>query len=281
MKKTALVTGFEVGIRALEVCKQLQQEGYELIILFENRNEQFEKNSAVIGDAVFEQADFYSAEGMENLISKLKKYQFNAIINCHDALAFNGDFLLHDFLDFNYEEFLKIVQYSVVSIAAICIGLKDNIVPNGCIINITSSAGEEGGFVTIAYNASKAAVKNLSKSLACNLGNYNGIRVNCVAPGWIPKSDYVAGGDTVELANSLTPTPPRGQNKDLAKAVVDVINNSSINGATIVVDGGITSSYLMYMLESLSEKGDKEANDAMKAITNIINNEKAKLAKNR
>lgn len=98
-------------------------------------------------------------------------------------------------------------------------------VSGGCIVNITSSAAEEGGFATISYNASKAALKNLSKSLANNFGPYNGVRVNCVAPGWIPQSKDVVAGNVVELANKLTPLSTYGTPQDVAQAVINLIEN--------------------------------------------------------
>jgi len=274
MKKTALVTSCGFGVRAKEVCAQLLANGYEVVVVNEKPYEPEIKNAKLI----FEQADFNSQESIDQLLAKLKKWQFNAIVNCHDSLAFVGDFLRHDFSDFNYADFAKVLNYNVVSIAAICIGLKDNIVAGGCVVNITSSAAKEGGFVTIAYNASKAAVENMSKSLANNFGLYKGIRVNCVAPGWIPKSSGVAAAGTRALADAMTPVIPSGQNTDLAKAVIDVINNSSINGATIVVDGAISSSYLPYMLESLLEKNDSTVSAAMDMITEAISKERAKLS---
>jgi NAD(P)-dependent dehydrogenase (short-subunit alcohol dehydrogenase family) len=268
MNKKALVTSDGYGVRAKEVTEQLLVHGYDVIVVNEETYIRKDKPGLI----TYEQADFNSKDSINQLIDRLKHHRFNAIVNCHDTLAFVGDKLRHDFYDFDYAEFAKVINYNVVSIASICIGLKDNIETGGCIINITSSAAKEGGFVTIAYNASKAAVENMSKSLANNFGLYNGIRVNCVAPGWIPKSAGVAAVGTRALADSLTPVIPKGQNQDLAKAVIEVINNNSINGSTIVVDGGISSSYLPYMLESLLEKGDEAVDSVMNALTELIKN---------
>lgn len=275
MKKIALVTSCGFGVRAREVSEQLFAHGYEVIAV----NEKQYKPDNQFAQITFEQVDFNSKESIDELIKRLKVYKLSAIVNCHDTLAFVGDNLRHDFYDFDYLDFAKVINYNIVSIAAICIGLKDNIEKGGCIVNITSSAAKEGGFVTIAYNASKAAVENMSKSLANNFGLYNGIRVNCVAPGWIPKSSGVAAVGTRALADSITPVIPSGQNKDLAKAVIDIINNSSINGSTVVVDGGISSSYLPYMLESLLEKGDKSVDSVMDTLTELIGKESKKNSK--
>ena len=148
----------------------------------------------------------------------------------------------------------------------------------GRIVNIASINGMRGKFGQANYAASKGGVIALSKSMARELGK-SSVTVNCVAPGWIPKSSGVAAVGTRALADSITPVIPSGQNKDLAKAVIDIINNSSINGSTVVVDGGISSSYLPYMLESLLEKGDKSVDSVMDTLTELIGKESKKNSK--
>ncbi len=54
----------------------------------------------------------------------------------------------------------------------------------GWIINISSTAGVRGEALHSHYAASKGAIIALTKSLAAELGPF-GIRVNCVAPGWV------------------------------------------------------------------------------------------------
>ncbi len=54
----------------------------------------------------------------------------------------------------------------------------------GWIINVSSTAGVRGEAYHSHYAASKGAIISLTKSLAAELGPY-GIRVNCVAPGWV------------------------------------------------------------------------------------------------
>lgn len=250
--KLALITGYDTNVIARETANLLINEGYNIIAICDNKkNFNFSHESII-----FMQANLFENESISSLIAELKKYKFNVIVNCHAVLAVkeNGD-LRHEFFDFNYCSFDSTFKSNVTSIAAICIGLKDSIVENGCIVNVTSSAAEEGAFATISYNASKAAIKNLSMSLANNFGLYNGVRVNCVAPGWIPQSKEVVAGNIVDLAKQMTPLSQYGKPTAVAYAILSLIKNPYANNVNYRVDGGITSSYLMYMLESIDLMG--------------------------
>lgn len=55
---------------------------------------------------------------------------------------------------------------------------------SGCIVTVSSTAGQRGEAGHSNYAASKGGVISLTKSLATELGPY-GINVNCVAPGWV------------------------------------------------------------------------------------------------
>lgn len=272
MKKLGLVVGYDTSVIAREAAKLLIENGYEVVAVCNNLPDS-EPNM------VFVQANLFSKESVMALVEKLKQYTFDAIVNGHAVLALteNND-LRHEFFDFDYDAFDSTMRSNLTAIAAICIGLKDNINKNGCIINITSSAAEEGGFATISYNASKAAVKNFSKSLANNFGPYNGVRVNCVAPGWIPQNKNVVAGNIVDLANKITPLSPYGEPCNVARAVMDLINNPYANGATYAVDGGITSSYMMYMLESLDLNGG-DTSLRMKDLVEKLDSVKKELSK--
>ena len=273
MKKIALVTGFDNSVIARETIVLLTKKNYYVFATYEEDKVDrmaFVSENAIADSISFEQINYNSSESIKRLIERLRDKRIDAIVNCYATLAETaGNELRHEFFDFDFEEFGRVLNSNITVITSICIGLKDNMVSGGCIVNITSSAAEEGGFATISYNASKAALKNLSKSLANNFGPYNGVRVNCVSPGWIPQSKDVVAGNVVELANKLTPLNSYGNPQDVAHAVISLIENPYANNVSYGVDGGITSSYLMYLLES-SDLSGNDTNELMKALIKLV-----------
>jgi NAD(P)-dependent dehydrogenase (short-subunit alcohol dehydrogenase family) len=104
----------------------------------------------------------------------------------------------------------------------------------GSIVTITSIEAHRAGPGFAVYSAMKAAVTNLTKSLALELGSRS-IRVNCVAPDVIPTPGL--GGDLAVR----TPLPRAGHVDDVAAAVVFLAHpalSGFVTGTTIHVDGG-------------------------------------------
>jgi NAD(P)-dependent dehydrogenase (short-subunit alcohol dehydrogenase family) len=100
------------------------------------------------------------------------------------------------------------------------------------IVQITSIEAHRAGPGYAIYSAMKAAVENLSRSLALELGA-RGIRVNCIAPDAIP---------TPGVGDALPPTPlaRRGTPDDVAGAALFLASDLSrfVTGTTLHVDGG-------------------------------------------
>ena len=118
--------------------------------------------------------------------------------------------------------------------------------PDPCIVNTASIAGLRPALQPLPYSASKAAVVNLTKTLANALGPK--IRVNAVAPGWIAGEwmEKTLGADyerLMERRARFTPLRRVPTPDDVAETMLTLIQGVRfVTGEIIVVDGGYSSS---------------------------------------
>jgi NAD(P)-dependent dehydrogenase (short-subunit alcohol dehydrogenase family) len=123
----------------------------------------------------------------------------------------------------------------------------------GSIISTASIAGIDTEFGPHVYNAAKAAVIHLTRSVAKELGE-DGVRVNCICPGYIATSIF---GDAVGLSRpeadatvaaaatllaGRQPIARAGLPHDIAQAALWLAGEESafVTGHALVVDGGVT-----------------------------------------
>jgi len=116
----------------------------------------------------------------------------------------------------------------------------------GCIVNTASIVGLRPGPQPLPYAASKAAVVNLTKTLAYNLGPE--IRVNAVAPGWM-EGDWMQRmlkdkyDELMGRRAKLTPLKRCVTADDVAETMMSlVLGNRFVTGEIVVIDGGFASS---------------------------------------
>jgi NAD(P)-dependent dehydrogenase (short-subunit alcohol dehydrogenase family) len=110
----------------------------------------------------------------------------------------------------------------------------------GRIVTVSSTSAFECEPLAASYNAAKAGVVGLTRSLAIDLAPF-GIRVNGVAPGWIhtdmTRDDLPPPGVPIEGLGALTRA---GRAEEVAATVAFLASDACdfMTGATIVVDGG-------------------------------------------
>lgn len=111
----------------------------------------------------------------------------------------------------------------------------------GSIINIASTAAEDGNPGKAAYGASKAALVAMTASIAAELGE-KGIRANAIAPG-ITETDMLQTmpAEVVEEAKKRTDLRRAGSPSEIAQLALFLASDLSsyITGQTIRVDGGL------------------------------------------
>ena len=117
--------------------------------------------------------------------------------------------------------------------------------PNGCVVNTCSIAGLRPSAQPLPYGASKAAVANLTKTLANALGPE--IRVNAVAPGWIEgewmKRTLAENYDGLMARRAkYTPLKRCCTEDDVAESMMSlIVGNHFVTGEIIIVDGGFSA----------------------------------------
>jgi NAD(P)-dependent dehydrogenase (short-subunit alcohol dehydrogenase family) len=122
----------------------------------------------------------------------------------------------------------------------------------GAIVNTSSTASiRYTGYPSVAYNASKGAVNQLTQNIAVQYAA-RGIRANCVLPGLMNtpmireplKNSYGTGGvdEMIRTRNAQVPMGRMGDAWDVAYASLFLASDEAkyITGALLVVDGGLT-----------------------------------------
>lgn len=149
------------------------------------------------------------------------------------------------------EDWLSQMNVNVISVANCCNVFREYSDGSGSIVNIASNAGKVGYPNMAAYNASKAAVINLTRTLAAEWAP--GINVNAVCPGGVltPMLEHVAdvvgvriGENPDELLSTMVPAQLNRhiQPREVGKVVAFLLSDAAVivRGQSINVDGGDT-----------------------------------------
>jgi NAD(P)-dependent dehydrogenase (short-subunit alcohol dehydrogenase family) len=123
----------------------------------------------------------------------------------------------------------------------------------GCIVNVASINGDSPAALVAAYNAAKAGVISLTRTLALELAAY-GIRVNAVSPGPV-YTDFnktvmaqrcrtlnITEDQMIERIRGAVPLGRWGEGRDIACAVAVLCSSEAswITGEVLRVSGGLT-----------------------------------------
>ena len=113
----------------------------------------------------------------------------------------------------------------------------------GAIVNVSSGAGMRAAPNTGAYAASKAALLNLTMTMAAELAPH-GIRVNAISPGMVPTDSFYrvlqfTEDDLAALARTV-PLGRMGRPEDMAAAVLYLASPASgwVTGQNLLIGGG-------------------------------------------
>ncbi|WP_409060035.1 SDR family NAD(P)-dependent oxidoreductase [Streptomyces sp. SYP-A7185] len=148
-------------------------------------------------------------------------------------------------LNINFKGVLYACQAAARAMIAAKAGTADATHGRGSIITMASGAVDTGGPGLLCYGAAKAAVVQLTKTLATEVGPH-GIRVNAVAPGWIrtpmtDRHDSAAQAHTESLMVRMSPLGRVGAPEDIAHAVLHLASDASAftTGQILRPNGGV------------------------------------------
>ncbi|WP_337968890.1 SDR family oxidoreductase [uncultured Flavobacterium sp.] len=237
--KTAIVTGGNSGL-GFATAKKLCDNGIKTYIIGRTKEKTEEACKEIGPNAIPVLFDLNNIDGIAEMIENLTRE------NRIDILVNNaGINMKKEFLDVTDEDFLSIIHTNLLSVFAVSKAVVKNMKENGggSIINISSMASQYGIPKVIAYSASKGAIESMTRAMAVELAPF-GIRVNCIAPGFIKtKMSAKALDSDPERKNkvlSRTPMGVLGEPSDIADAVYYFALSESkyTTGTILPVDGG-------------------------------------------
>ena len=247
--KTAVITGGSRGL-GLQIAEALGEQGASLVITSRKQDELDEavahlKQMGITATAIA--ADLGKAEAIPAFVASTLGHLGHVDILVNNAGATWGS----PAEDHPLEAWDKVMNLNVRSIFLLSQAIgKQSMIPrrSGRIISVASIAGLGGngasGMQTIAYNTSKAAVINFTRTLAGEWGQY-GITVNAIAPGFFPSKMTRGLLEKLGAEEMAARAPLRrlGDDEDLKGAALLFASNAGkhITGQTLAVDGGVSA----------------------------------------
>jgi len=235
--KRVLITGGAKGIGA-SIASRFLEEGACVLVL--DRDEEGcqslkDKMPGLKGTIV---ADVSDAEAVAHAF-----YELDELLKGLDILINNaGISVRKPFLDIRVQEWLEVIDINLNGAFFVAQNAAERMMKEegGVILNMASTNGLTGYPFYAAYNASKAGIIELTRSMALELAPK--VRVNAICPGFIltpmQKAEYTP--EMLHAFESKVPLRRLGKPEEVAALFAFLSSDDAqfITGQTFVIDGG-------------------------------------------
>ncbi|MGH7764618.1 MAG: SDR family NAD(P)-dependent oxidoreductase [Candidatus Dormibacteraceae bacterium] len=248
-RRVALVTGAARGI-GHSTALELARHGYEVVVNYSHSKDAAQgvvsEIRALGGDSLLAQADVADETEVIAMVADVKRKfgRLDALVNNAGTTIPTPPADLANLDMSDWDRIFAVNLRGMFQVARACVPLLNDS-DSAAIVNLSSIAGLRPGPQPFPYAASKAAVANLTRTLAGALGPR--IRVNAVAPGWMVGEwmEHALGDNyqrLMERRASQTPLKRCVTPEEVAITIVNLItSNPMVNGEVVVIDGGYSA----------------------------------------
>jgi NAD(P)-dependent dehydrogenase (short-subunit alcohol dehydrogenase family) len=239
-RKVAIVTGGASGL-GYSIAKKFTDNNIITIIMGRDETKLKEACINLGSRAEYIKCDVTDFSSLPHVVDTIVKKYGKIDILVNNA----GIHLKKPFLEVTDEEFQQVMLTNTAAVFSLTREVVKIMKEKhfGSVINISSMAAQYGIPLVIAYSAAKAAVEGMTRNMAVELSP-EGIRVNCIAPGFIKTkmSGKAFDNDPERKRKVLSRTPMGrlGTPEEVADAVYYLTSDeaSFITGVVLPVDGG-------------------------------------------
>jgi glucose 1-dehydrogenase len=244
--KRALVTGADSGI-GQAIAITFGREGADVVVHYHSDEQGAQRTAQQIQQhgrrAEIVQADLSDPRAAQTLFREATDR-----LSPIDILVNNAGMgaSVDSSLDTPLDEFTRVINIDMISPWVLCQAVAQQLVERGggVIINVTSVHEEIPSPGGAAYDAAKAALRSITRTLALELAP-KGVRINNIAPGMIATpmtADRIEDPQKLEESKQRIPMRRPGQPQEVANVALFLASDdaSYVTGSSYFVDGGLT-----------------------------------------